>query len=445
MLEPALWRQVLAELDKPQPFSLAAWAASRRTIAAEPPPNSHSDALPGPDCSQVAEACARMGSQQVRQRTADEPCFPSAEVAAPEAWSQSAEASVANAQGSPALQQPSASAVQRFASPPQRSARSSPGKENHGKNRRLATLFTQNTLAGRLKAAASYGHSSPAPLQHANSSPQEDAACRENKMEGSMLLPGAARHHESAHECTPGWLSSRLQRDRIRLDEAVGRKSALHHASSAVDQRFGGIMAVRGRSRTEPHISGSAGDAEQRKSVAPDASGRRGIARWCASSAPAQHASLSNAGRSHSMAGRQAVLREGGEGKAASSPDQEMTKGDARQHPSSSAGVALDAHDHRRCGDRIQQGAAQAGDPELRAMGLSGRLHADHEGAAVPRGVDVEPQVSRNSVDADRNVAVREGESSGVDERVVATGFWRKKRQKMGGVLDLWNRAAQNT
>ncbi|BDA43014.1 hypothetical protein COCOBI_04-0220 [Coccomyxa sp. Obi] len=168
--------QVLAELDKPQPFSLAAWAAGRGRLTAAPSP------LPSPkslrDSAAEAMPCARRtadeGSQQGRQGIADQPCFPPADVATPDDYDHSVESSLAGAQGTPALQPAAAESqksLQQFLSPhrpcltarPQWLVSASPGKENHGGSGRRASLFAQNTLAGRLKAAAgSCRRSSPA-------------------------------------------------------------------------------------------------------------------------------------------------------------------------------------------------------------------------------------------------------------------------------------------
>ncbi|CAL8468985.1 g8526 [Coccomyxa elongata] len=309
--------QVLAELDKPQPFSLAAWAAGTGRTTAAPQPDPLRGSAAGPSCSQEARSIADVG-RQGKQKIADQPCFQSAEVATPDNCSQSAELSVAVAQGSP-VRQPAAaepqktvqllSVLQRQHLRPQPSISASTGKENHGSNGRRATLFSQNTLAGRLKATSSCGYSRAAPLQHAHSSTREDAACRGSTVEGDAVTPGPAGHHEHALGCassSPGWHNSRVQHDRVRLDGGTTGRSALQHASSVLDEQHGGGLDARRRSMSEPHKSESGGEGGQCDT--PYEISRMGNPRSFASSVPAQHASISNAAQSHGFGANQTSL-----------------------------------------------------------------------------------------------------------------------------------------
>lgn len=410
-----------------------------------------------------ARSTADVGSQQGRQGiTTHQPCFQSAEVATPGDWSDSAESSVAAAQASPSLQPAAAEAqepVQLLLSlhrqhlRPERSESVSPGKENHGSNGRRATLFSQNTLAGRLKAAASCSRVSSAALQHAPSRTQQAAACAGDSVEQDTSLPGPAERHEYTVGCgslLPGWHVSRVQRDGRRLDEAAGgRRSVLQHASSAPDQRPCGGMDTMRRFGSEPHKSEIREDAGQCKDVTQDEAARSGMAMWCATSAPAQHASTGDAVQSHTALACQAVVGGGTGEKAALPLEQDLDGGNARQRPSTSAGVAFDTCESCEpicCTRKPQPAEAQLTDAELEGLGLRGSSHARHADAAVAGGVDfAEPQTSRDRVDAEQNLADTGDECSGIDQGTVATSFWRRKRQKFGGVLDLWNRAAQRT
>ncbi|BDA43013.1 hypothetical protein COCOBI_04-0210 [Coccomyxa sp. Obi] len=208
-------------------------------------------------------------------------------------------------------------------------------------------------------------------------------------------------------------------------------------------------MDARRRSGSEPHKSESGEDGRQRNSVAPEEAGGRENAWWCATSAPPQHASTGTAVQGHGVAACQAVLGGGTRGNAALQIDLDSHSEDARQRPYTSARVAFDAHgssEHECCSDRTQPEAAQAADPEHEAKGLRSALHAEREDAVAAIGVDsAEPRVSRDNVDAELNVVDGEDECRGINQGIVATSFWRKKRQKVGGVLDLWNRANQRT